>query len=465
MINVLPDNVLLEIFDLCRIDEVTTSSLLPWKWHRLAHVCRTWRDIIFGSSHYLNLEFLCTYGTPVRNTLGYLPALPIVIHFPGYTEDSDEDNIIVALEHPDRVHVLKLNMQCSLSEKVATVTQMPFPALTHLRLESKDRPIPVLPDAFLGGCAPRLQKIYLDGIPFPAAPTLLLSARDLVDVKLRDIPSTGYISPEAMVAGLAALSRLKYLALGFRCGSSYPDRIRQPPSTRAGLPALASFDFDGLFMYLEDFVAQIDAPQLSRFGIEYLDEDEDTDFQIPQLCRFFDRSEKLKLSLFRRTNLDIEPYTIVIELDGGPSSFKLSIPGEGISQVLNQISAMLFNVDRLFINPMYAEDDELTYEIRWLELLRPFTAVKVLSVQDDLSYYVALAFRRVTGEEAAEVLPALELLFLENEPVTSVMEFVAARQNTGRPLTFINMGNEFPERFELDNGGSVNVPHRFPTLL
>ncbi len=461
VINFLPDGVLLEIFDLYQMDEVATSSPLPWKWGRLAHVCRTWRDIIFASSCRLNLKLLYTHGTPVGKNLGHLPALPIVVYFP-YFGGSDKD-ILKALEHPDRVHVLDVLYSGSLA--VATETQKSFPALTYLRLRLRGPTMPVLPDAFLGGCAPRLQKIYLDGIPFPAAPTLLLSARDLVDVKLRDIPSTGYISPEAMVAGLAALSRLKYLALGFRWGSSYPDRIRQPPITRAVLPALASFDFDGLFMYLEDFVAQIDAPQLSRFGIECLDEDEDTDFQIPQLCKFFDRSEKLKLSLFRRTNLDIEPYTIVIELDGGPSSFKLSIPGEGISQVLNQISAMLFNVDHLFISPMYAEYDKLTYEIRWLELLRPFTAVKVLSVLDDLSYYVALAFRRVIGEEAAEVLPALELLFLENEPVTSVMEFVAARQNTGRPLTFINMGNEFPERFELDNGGSVNVPHRFPTLL
>ncbi len=400
MINVLPDNVLLEIFDLCRIDEVTTSSLLPWKWHRLAHVCRTWRDIIFGSSHHLNLELLCTYGTPVRKTLGYLPALPIVIHFPGYIEDSDEDNIIVALEHPDRVHVLKLNMPCSLSEKVATVTQMPFPALTHLRLESKDRPIPVLPDAFLGGCAPRLQKIYLDGIPFPAAPTLLLSARDLVDVDLRDITDAGYISPEAMAASLAVLPRLKYLTLGFRWGTSYPNRIRLPPITRrAVLPALTRFHFDGLREYLEDFVVQIDAPQLSRIGIGYLDEDEDVNPQNPQLFKFIDRSEKLKLSRFRHADLGITPHGL------GPDTL-------------------------------------------WLELLRPFTAVKALSVQERLSWGVALALKDVTGARAAEVLPALELLCLENRSVTYVNEFVAARQNMGRPVTFIDKVREFQERLE-----------------
>src|SRR6266702_67544 len=444
MINVLPDNVLLEIFDLCRIDEVTTSSLLPWKWHRLAHVCRTWRDIIFGSSHHLNLEFLCTYGTPVRNTLGYLPALPIVIHFPGYIEDSDEDNIIVALEHPDRVHVLKLNMPCSLSEKVATVTQMPFPALTHLRLESKDRPIPVLPDAFLGGCAPRLQKIYLDGIPFPAAPTLLLSARDLVDVDLRDITDAGYISPEAMAASLAVLPRLKYLTLGFRWGTSYPNRIRLPPITRrAVLPALTRFHFDGLREYLEDFVVQIDAPQLSRIGIGYLDEDEDVNPQNPQLFKFIDRSEILKLSRFRHADLGITPRTAIIELWGQSSLFTLSARG-GTSQVLGQISGLLSGVDRLSISAY----DGLGPDTLWLELLRPFTAVKALSVQERLSWGVALALKDVTGARAAEVLPALELLCLENRSVTYVNEFVAARQNMGRPVTFVDKVREFQERLD-----------------
>ncbi len=100
MINSLPGDVLLEIFDRCRIDEVTTSSTLPWNWHRLAHVCRTWRDIILSSSRHLNLELLCTHGTPVRKYLGYLPALPIVIYFPDYFSNSDEDNILAALEHP-----------------------------------------------------------------------------------------------------------------------------------------------------------------------------------------------------------------------------------------------------------------------------------------------------------------------------------------------------------------------------
>lgn len=459
------------------MDEVSQTGYFPWNWHRLAHVCRIWRHVIFASSHYLNLELLCTYGTPARKNLGYLPALPIVITFPGFfeVEHSDGDDILAALEHPDRVRVVELSIPYSLLGKMATVMQEPFPVLTRLWLQSRnDGPMPALPDDFLGGYAPSLQKICLDGIPFPAAPALLLSARDLVDVDLRNIPSTGYISPEAMVTSLATLPRLKYLTLGFRWGSSYyPDRIRQPPITRTILPALTTFDFNGLFEYLEDFVAQVDAPQLNCLGIVYLgkgkgywgeveqysdsseseDEEEDNiDFQIPQLCKFIDRSENLKISWFRRAFLEIQDYFVIIELDGGRSSFKLSIHNIRISQVevFSQISCILSNVDRLFIS---SEFPGLGNTIRWLEVLHPFTAVKALSVQGEHSRRVALALKNVTGVWAAEVLPALELLCLENRSVSSVKQFIAARRNVGRPVTFISKGSEFRERLKLNISG------------
>jgi len=40
----------------------------------------------------------------------------------------------------------------------------------------------------------------LDVIAFPALLRLLSSASDLVDLQLQRVPSTGYISPEALVA-------------------------------------------------------------------------------------------------------------------------------------------------------------------------------------------------------------------------------------------------------------------------
>jgi hypothetical protein len=198
---------------------------------------------MFASSRHLHLELLCTHGTPVKERLGHHPAFPIVISFPdSYFQDDDGDNLIAALEHRDRVQVAEINVPLPLFEELATVMQEPLPALTHLRLES-DRIVkmPTLPDTFLGGSAPRLETIYIAGIPFPNAPALLSSARNLVDVDLREMPQDGYIPPDAMVASLAVLPKLKYLTLGYEWGTSYHDRIRLPSITRTVLPSLTKF--------------------------------------------------------------------------------------------------------------------------------------------------------------------------------------------------------------------------------
>ncbi|KAH9170292.1 hypothetical protein EDB89DRAFT_1325058 [Lactarius sanguifluus] len=448
-INTLPDNVLTDIFSLCRIDELdhATVSHRPWKWHRLAHVCRTWRHIMFTSSRRLRLELLCTRGTPIKKNLRHLPLFPIVISFlDSNFESRDQDNLLAALVYRDRVRVIDINLPDSesLFEDLVTEMQEPFPVLTHLRFES-DVNMPPLPDTFLGGSAPRLQTIYMSGIPFPAAPTLLSSACSLVKVDLKHIPPSGYIPPEVMVATLAALPRLKHLTFGFECGMSYTHRIRIPPTAQTVLPALTRFYFKGLVEYSEDLLAQIDAPQLDYLRIKYLYQRDFTDFQLPQLHKFFDRSEKFKVSRFIRADLHIDPFLISIELVRCRQSlFYLSVQQDAIGQVVSQIPAMHSNVDRLFIS---SDCEEIGDRVQWLELFRLFTSVRALSVDCELSWKIALTLKNIT-EGAVEVLPGLELLYLEDQSVESVQKFVAARQNAGRPVTFIDEERVFRERLK-----------------
>ncbi len=92
---------------------------------------------------------------------------------------------------------------------MATMMQVPFSMLTRLHIGSNGGNALVLPTEFLGGSAPCLRTIRLYGIPYPALPSLLLSASNLVELRLHEIPPTGYISPESMVVGLAALPRLE----------------------------------------------------------------------------------------------------------------------------------------------------------------------------------------------------------------------------------------------------------------
>lgn len=190
--------------------------------------------------------------------------------------------------------------------------------------------------------------------------------------------------------------------------------------------------------------------------IEYLDEGTSIDYQIPQLCEFIDRSENLNLSRFRSADLTVEAVTATIELlDGGRSSFRLSIMDDGIGQVVNQLSALLTDVNRLSINSLevlQGDREMLGLFIEWPELLRPFTAVKALSVDDKLSSYIPPALNDATSEGAAEVLPVLNLLRIKSglELMNFMKTFVATRRNVGRPVTIVGSDTEFQKRLHIE---------------
>ncbi len=107
----------------------------------VAHVCQRWRQIVFASPHRLNLQILCTHGTPVRKNLDCWPAFPIVVDYCGYHRNGFEtvappseyyDNVIAALEHSDRVCSIRMSVTGSLLEMVVTVLQKSFPMLTSV---------------------------------------------------------------------------------------------------------------------------------------------------------------------------------------------------------------------------------------------------------------------------------------------------------------------------------------------
>jgi hypothetical protein len=180
----------------------------------------------------------------------------------------DEDDLIAALGHPDRVRRVWLYMSSKV-EKVLGMLQAPFPMLTHLDLSGSERKVLDLPDRFLGAAAPGLQDFCLGNISFPALPTLLLSTRDLISLRLESIPPTGYISTEAMVGSLVVLTKLRSLRIEFPNPidseplSEQPRYLpMDPPVPAAPLPALTEFRFHGDSEYLEDLLAQITVPQV-----------------------------------------------------------------------------------------------------------------------------------------------------------------------------------------------------------
>ncbi|KAN0128288.1 hypothetical protein V8E53_013872 [Lactarius tabidus] len=467
-ISMLSDNVMLEIFDFCQKNYVKYSWFTEaiWDWRILVHVCKRWRQVVFGSPLRLNLRILCTHGTPVRKHLDILPTFPIHIEYirGKPMERNDEDNVIAAFDHINRVSSVGLCLTVRQLGKIVTVMQEPFPALKKLYLKTHiSNDTPALPCEFLGRSAPNLQEIRLVGAPFPALQGLLLSTSDLVTLHLLNIPQTGYISPEAMVAALASLSRLEGLAIGFQSPASRPDQIHLPPVTRTVLPTLTFFYFRGVREYLEDFVARISAPLLATIEIDYFNQL--VDFEVPQLWWFINHSEDLRQASTHcfvsfqddRGSFCAGPRTHILEsepFDDFPCRIHVSILCKGIDWQVshtapapNQISAALSNLLHFAItaDDIRPELDDMD-GVDWLQLLRPFSSVQTLFVSREFAGQVSRSLDDIPEVMATELLPALDMLCLEDQPVSSAHRFIAARWESGRPVTTVNTRKAFEER-------------------
>jgi hypothetical protein len=292
----LPDDALLGIFDFYLDDKSFYSAD---KWHTLVHVCRWWRSVVFASPCRLDLRLLCTGRRSVRAMLDFGLAFPIQIDYYCSWMCVPEmmlNNVITALEHPDRVrHITIRNFPETWEEALVEAMQVPFPELTDLRLEAN---FPFYDCPFqgkvLGRSAPRLRTLQLDYISFQAARGLIMSARDLVDLTLWHIPRWGHVPAKSMVACLSSLKRLESLWLVTEVTESprsRPNQPSRPPRARAVLPkvfpALAKFSFEGMSRYLEDFVARIDTPVLSRLHVS-LGVNGNPARGIPHLAQFID---------------------------------------------------------------------------------------------------------------------------------------------------------------------------------
>ena len=145
------------------------------------------------------------------------------------------ETLTAALECRDRtcmIHIIDIGPETSV-----TVLHEQFPVLTHFLLFSTDDSMPVLPERFLGGSAPRLRSCSLKEFPFPSFPKFVLCSPDIVLLHLLEIPSSGYKSPEVMATCLAALPNLAWLSFGFRSPlSRLPIKSASPHTCSACSP-------------------------------------------------------------------------------------------------------------------------------------------------------------------------------------------------------------------------------------
>ena len=428
-IDVLPDTVLLEGFEfyLGKDDADPVDSRYNYDgWQTLVHVCRRWRCIVFTSPRRLDLKLYCTQQRLVNHkTLEIWPALPIVIFAEGTQSKEDATNVIAALRHHNRVckiHYCNWGSPDSLLNEFVAIDE-PLPTLTSLTLISSGQNVPVLPDFFLGGSAPRLRSLDLNGIPYPSMGKLLLSATNLVLLSLSRIPHSGYIAPETIVHCLSTLARLKSLNLGLQGPRSRAHRERRhpPPLTRVVFPNLTSLGLSGDIEYLEDILSQIETPILNDSRFCFFNQ---LVFDTPLLKHFIRRTETFmtihtaRVQFFSWTvgvtllgreemaNHNREAL-VRLEITCQPLDWQLS----ALAQVLNSLSFSLPTLESFDI-AVYHEDWRGEIEVTlWRESLHLFTTVKEITLEtEDSIRLVAPALQELAGESATKVLPALQNL-------------------------------------------------------
>jgi hypothetical protein len=458
-IDVLPDDVLLEIFDFYTsmdplgVISIDESKKVTEVWQLLVHVCRRWRSLVFLSPRRLNLQLCCTPKTPARDTLDVWPALPLVIK-DVMEIPSSMDNIIAALGQSNRVcQVNLMHLADSQLDEVLAVMQVPFPELAAMQLSSQGGTAPVIPDSFLGGSAPALQFFESFGVPFPGLPKLLLSATNLVHLGLYGIPHSGYISPNAIVTLLSVLSSLEALVFSnvFEPPESRPDWESRslPPPKRFILPTLHDFWFTGVTEYLEELVTRIDAPQLLDMRINLVNQ---IDFDCPRLAEFIHRTPTLRARDRAHVEFDYYSTRISVTLQARSKTLEIGIScGErdrqlsSVARVCNSSLPPLPTVEDLYIERRQLESSQLVWinndieNTLWLELLLPFTAVKNLYLSKEFAPDIATVLQELVGDRMTEVLPSLQNIFVEGlEPSglfqENIGQFVAARQRSDHPI-------------------------------
>jgi F-box-like len=478
-ITILPDEILLSIFDFCVDEDLSTKGINRKKvtdaWQPLVHVCRQWRRIVFGSPRRLNLRLFCTGNTRARDMLDVWPALPLVVYGFGYYNGTAEriDNIFAALKRSNRIHEIELvEIYTPDFERVLATMQDPFPELTKLRLWADgeiDETKAVIPDSFLGGSAQRLQHLWLKYISFPGLPKLLLSATHITELLLQCIPHSGYISPEVIVTALSTLTSLKLFFLGFQSLRSRPDReSRRPPlPTRTVLPALTDLIFHGASEYLEVFMARIDTPRLYSLYITFTDQNI---FDTPQFGEFISRTPMSKG--FEKAWVAFDDVESRVNLSSQTSGYRVldvkitcsnfDLQFSSLKQFCSSSLPSLSILEDLYMTHtkyrssidshsdsqenfddwLYHLENTVTiYKIensRWLELLHPFSTAKNLYLSELIvfSSIIEPALKELVGSRTTEVLPTLQNIFLEWpwKVPEGIEQFVAARQATGHPI-------------------------------
>jgi hypothetical protein len=385
--------------------------------------------------------------------LAHSPPLPLVIDYE-YRDIAaeDEESIIFALEQRDRVLRIRFYIPVPKLQKLITAIDGEYPALEYLILEDppEDKStVLILPETLQ---TPRLRHLAID-CSIPIRSQSLTTAVGLVTLHLALYHPSTYFQPAALLQWLSLMPQLEMLLIYFHF--AVPNRdvemqlMRTPITAHVTLPNLRTFALRAASAYSEAVLRRVTASRLENFKIGFPKE---LMFSVPQLAQFMGRTENLRFDhaevyfyserVFVKVNppetkMPMDAFSIIVvcwHLDWQVSS---------VARIFNALSQILSAVEHLTLaHEVHGRSSEEHNEVdraEWRKLLRSFSNVKTLRIEDGLVRELSRCLPLEDGEHPLELLPELQELTYSGsgDANDAFISFIDARQNAGRPVTLV----------------------------
>lgn len=421
-INILDDDSLLQIFS-CYWLEDEDNLNLRCSWMRLTHVSQRWRCLIYSSLSHLDIYLLLTNNSPSLDALSHLPPLPLVINYSYGTRTisrKDQDNMELVLQQQGLVRGIAIQAPSSSLQILLELMKTPFTRLKYIYLVSTSAEISLtLPDTLQ---VPFLSRLSLHGVGFSKGLSSISSMTSLSSLSLTDIRDPCYFPLKHLITQLQGLLYLEELSIGFSISMPLPSSEGEPlpaPILPVTLRALKWLTFRGVDVYIENFVAQINAPLLARLRLTLL---LDLDFTLVHMTEFMHRTEGFgyitaqvifnkdgtSINMGHDEKLDI--WKLSLQVNCLPLDCKIY----SAMQVCGALGNVLFTVENLRldldVDGMPSDWKSTLDSMSWYELLFPFIGVKKLHIGSSLTFELAQALGSYSGGLVQELLPELQEL-------------------------------------------------------
>jgi hypothetical protein len=386
--------------------------------------------------------------------LAHSPPLPLTVDYGSLSEEcitaQDEEGILLALGQRHRLRHLRLVFPVSNLRKFVMAIDEEFPILEYLIVHAplKDNTALILPETLQ---APHLRHLMLGDFACPIRSRLHPTAAGLVTLCLATAHPSAYFQPNILLQWISFMPQLESLDIAFLFPVPNRDVERQlthtPITTYITLPNLRWFWFQGVSAYLEAVVCRITAPRLERLETRLYKQ---LTYSVPRLPQFMNTTENIRFDnavvMFKDEEIGVlmffsgaDTHAFVVWVNCWHLDWQVS----SVAQICNALSQVFSAVEHLTleheVHSQSSEEHNDVDRIEWRNLLRSFSNVKTLLVEDGLVEELSRCLRLEDGELPLELLPELQELTYSKSGDTddSFTPFIDARQNTGRPVTLV----------------------------